>query len=79
MRQMQGGSKGMGFGKSKAKLVSDKGPKITFADVEAMMGEDCDRNSTDWYNPGIDIWGSSDCLDNFFLRPADPEAYDPNS
>lgn len=33
MRQMQGGSKGMGFGKSKAKLISDKGPKITFADV----------------------------------------------
>ncbi|MFK7973325.1 MAG: ATP-dependent zinc metalloprotease FtsH [Rickettsiaceae bacterium] len=33
MRQMQGGSKGMGFGKSKAKLTSDKGPKITFADV----------------------------------------------
>jgi len=53
--------------------------KITFADVEAMMGEDCDRNSTDWYNPGIDVWGSADYLDNFFLRPADPEAYDPNS
>ncbi|NRB10409.1 MAG: ATP-dependent metallopeptidase FtsH/Yme1/Tma family protein [Rickettsiaceae bacterium] len=33
MRQMQGGSKGMGFGKSKAKLMSDKGPKVTFADV----------------------------------------------
>ena len=33
MRQMQGGSKGMGFGKSKAKLTTDKGPKITFADV----------------------------------------------
>jgi len=33
MRQMQGGSKGMGFGKSKAKLISDKGTKITFADV----------------------------------------------
>ncbi len=33
MKQMQGGGKGMGFGKSKAKLVSDKGPKITFADV----------------------------------------------
>jgi ribose transport system substrate-binding protein len=44
-----------------------------------MMGEDCDRNSTDWYNPGIDIWGGADYLDNFFLRPADPEAYDPNS
>ena len=33
MRQMQGASKGMGFGKSKAKLLSDKGPKITFSDV----------------------------------------------
>ena len=33
MRQMQGGSKAMGFGKSKAKLVSDKGPKLTFKDV----------------------------------------------
>ncbi len=33
MRQMQGGGKGMGFGKSKAKLLSDKGPKVTFADV----------------------------------------------
>jgi cell division protease FtsH len=33
MRQMQGGSKGMGFGKSKAKLISDNGNKVTFADV----------------------------------------------
>ncbi len=33
MRQMQGGGKGMGFGKSKAKLTSDKNIKITFDDV----------------------------------------------
>ncbi|MCE3233129.1 MAG: ftsH [Rickettsiaceae bacterium] len=36
MRQMQGGGKGggaMGFGRSRAKLMSDKGKKITFADV----------------------------------------------
>ncbi len=33
MRQMQGGGKGMGFGKSKAKLMNDKGKKITFGDV----------------------------------------------
>ncbi len=32
MRQMHGG-KAMGFGKSKAKLLSDKGQKVTFADV----------------------------------------------
>jgi cell division protease FtsH len=34
MRQMQGGGKGgFGFGKSKAKLLSEKGIKITFKDV----------------------------------------------
>ena len=33
MRQMHGGGKAMGFGKSKARLLSDKGPKITFKDV----------------------------------------------
>ncbi len=34
MRQMQGGaSKAMGFGKSKVKLASDTGPKVTFNDV----------------------------------------------
>ena len=53
--------------------------KITYADVETLLDEDCDTNSTGWYNPGIDIWGGADYHDNFFLRPADPEAYDPNS
>lgn len=35
MRQMQGGGKGgaLGFGRSKAKLLSEKGPKVTFKDV----------------------------------------------
>ena len=33
MRQMQGGSKGMGFGRSKAKLLSQKEGKVTFDDV----------------------------------------------
>ena len=34
MRQMQsGGNKALSFGRSKAKLVSEKGNKVTFADV----------------------------------------------
>ncbi|MDR1293939.1 MAG: ATP-dependent zinc metalloprotease FtsH [Bifidobacteriaceae bacterium] len=38
MSQMQGGARGaMGFGKSRAKLVSPEAPKVTFADV---AGED---------------------------------------
>lgn len=36
-RQMSsGGNKAMGFGKSKAKLMGDKGPKVTFKDVEGV-------------------------------------------
>ncbi len=33
MRQVQGGGKAMGFGKSKAKLLSEKQGKVTFEDV----------------------------------------------
>jgi cell division protease FtsH len=33
MPRMQGGARGMGFGKSKAKLLSDKAGRITFKDV----------------------------------------------
>ena len=52
---------------------------IDYDDVEAMLDEDCNRNSTEWYNVGVDKWGGKDYLDNFFLNPADPEKYDPAS
>lgn len=49
-------------------------------DVEAIkkeLPEDCDRASTGWIHPGIEVWGGKAYLDNFFLRPADPEQYKP--
>ncbi len=39
MRQMQGGGKGMGFGKSKAKMLSENAKKVTFADVAGIDEE----------------------------------------
>jgi ribose transport system substrate-binding protein len=50
-----------------------------FEEVKALLNEDCDRNSTEWLNVGIDVWGGTDYLDQFFLRPANPEDYDPAS
>ncbi len=50
---------------------------IEYEEVEALLGEDCDRNSTEWLNVGVDRWGGPGYLDNFFLRPADPTKYDP--
>jgi ribose transport system substrate-binding protein len=52
--------------------------KITYEDLKAYLPEDCDENSDKWLNVGPDKWGSSkEYLDQFFLRPADPEAYKP--
>jgi ribose transport system substrate-binding protein len=50
---------------------------IKYEDVKVLLDENCDRNSTGWYMPGIEVWGGKAYLDNFFLRPADPEAFKP--
>jgi len=52
---------------------------IDYDDVKAVLGENCDRNSTEWFNVGVNRWGGKEYLDNFFLNPADPEKYDPAS
>ena len=45
----------------------------------ASIPEDCDENSGDWYHVGVETWAGKEFLDQFFLRPADPEKYDPAS
>lgn len=71
------------------RTMQGQGPKIqsilvptvtaTYDDIKAVLDENCDRNSTDWYHVGIDAWGGTDYLDQFFDRPANPEEYDPAS
>ncbi len=71
------------------RTMQGQGPKIqsilvptvksTFDDIKAILDEDCDRNSTEWLHVGIDAWGGTDYLDQFFVNPADPEKYDPAS
>ena len=45
-------------------------------DVVDMMGDDCDENNKLWAHVGIEEWGGKAFLDDFFLRPADPETYE---
>lgn len=71
------------------RTMQGQGPKIqsvlvpsvtvTHDQIVDILDEDCDRNSTEWLNVGVDKWGGPDYLDNFFHRPADPEKYDPAS
>ena len=52
--------------------------KITYDDVKKLLPEDCDENTQTWLSTGGDMWGQSAAyLDDFFLRPADPETYKP--
>jgi len=53
--------------------------KLTHEDLTKVMDEDCNVNSPDWLAVGADRWGgSSDYLDDFFLKPADPKKYTAN-
>ena len=45
----------------------------------AAIPADCSEDSDQWYHPGAEEWASKAFLDNFFIKPADPEAYDPAS
>ncbi len=71
------------------RTLQGQGPKIqsiltkpvmmTKDEMMAAIPEDCSEDSDQWYHPGIESWAGKAFLDNFFLRPADPEAYDPAS
>jgi ribose transport system substrate-binding protein len=69
------------------RTLQGQGPKIqsiltkphtmTFDDLTKVLKEDCNEESDGWYNMGAENWASKAYLDQFFLRPADPEAYKP--
>ena len=69
------------------RTLEGQGPKIqsiltkpiTMSKDEMMAAipEDCSEDSDGWYHPGIEAWGGKEFLDQFFLRPADPEKFKP--
>ena len=62
----------------KVELVLVAPVKITHADVVKLLPADCNENSQNWLSTGPDKWGQSPSyLNDFFMHPADPEAYKP--
>jgi ribose transport system substrate-binding protein len=52
--------------------------KLTINDVNKSVEENCTQDTDKWLNVGTEKWGNSRAyLDQFFLRPADPEKYKP--
>jgi ribose transport system substrate-binding protein len=61
----------------KVQSILAKPQTMNFDQLSAVLDETCDEESSGWYNVGAENWASKEYLDNFFLRPADPEAYKP--
>ena len=61
----------------KVQSILTKPITMDFEQLKAVVSEDCNEESDGWYNPGIEAWAGKAYLDQFFLHPADPEAYKP--
>jgi ribose transport system substrate-binding protein len=71
------------------RTLQGQGPKVQsilarphvmdFEQLSQVLDENCNEESDGWYNVGIENWAGKEYLDQFFLHPADPEAYDPAS
>ncbi|MEA2780955.1 MAG: ribose transport system substrate-binding protein [Rhodospirillaceae bacterium] len=59
----------------KVQSILTKPQVMTHEQLSKVLDENCNEDSAGWYNVGINSWAGKDYLDQFFLRPADPEAY----
>jgi ribose transport system substrate-binding protein len=49
---------------------------INYEQLTKVVPENCSVDDAGWFTVGVEKWASKAYLDQFFLRPADPEAYD---
>ena len=59
----------------KVQSILTKPQVMTYDDLTKVLDENCSEDSDGWYNVGAESWASKAYLDQFFLRPADPEAF----
>jgi ribose transport system substrate-binding protein len=59
----------------KVQSILTKPQVMTHEQLSKVLDENCNEDSAGWYNVGINSWAGKDYLDQFFLRPADPETY----
>jgi ribose transport system substrate-binding protein len=61
----------------KVQSILTKPFAINYDQLTKVLDDNCNIDSDAWYTVGLEKWASKDYLDQFFLRPADPEAFDP--
>jgi ribose transport system substrate-binding protein len=61
----------------KIQSILTKPQTLDFDELSKVVDDKCSADASGWYTVGVEKWASKDYLNQFFLRPADPEAYDP--
>lgn len=62
----------------KVASILTKPQTLDFEQLSKVLDENCSMDNGGWYTVGVEKWASKAYLDQFFLRPADPEAYKPS-
>ena len=60
----------------KIQSILTKPFSIDYEQLTKVLPENCSVDDPGWFTVGVEKWASKAYLDQFFLRPADPEAYD---
>jgi ribose transport system substrate-binding protein len=61
----------------KIQSILTKPQTLDFDELSKVVDDKCSVDASGWYTIGVEKWAAKDYLNQFFLRPADPEAYDP--
>jgi ribose transport system substrate-binding protein len=61
----------------KIQSILTKPQTLDFDELSRVVDDKCSVDASGWYTIGVEKWAAKDYLNQFFLRPADPEAYDP--
>jgi len=69
------------------RTLEGQGPKVqsvltrpftlSYDDMAKIVDDKCNEDSDGWFTVGVEKWAPKSYLDNFFLHPADPEAFKP--
>jgi ribose transport system substrate-binding protein len=62
----------------KIQSILTKPQLLDYDELSKVIDDKCSVDASGWYTVGVEKWASKDYLNQFFLRPADPEAYDPS-
>ena len=61
----------------KVQSILTRPQTLSYDQLAKVLDDKCNEDSDGWYNVGAEQWANKAYLDQFFLHPADPEAFKP--